>query len=428
VERKVKVKIMVKKRKGSGTAVSIYLPADVKHLHDLAIQDPNLVPSEIYRNALQSILGDREVKHPLELMKESQEAEVKELSEMLLQASKRLESTTARLPNELAKSNWLRHNLGETQLAEMEHLRIVLFFDSSHPKAIGRGLEKINFSSDVNESLLRYKTLISKYEATKLGPEMTKDFQLIDDRHPPELKQGYVRCVNADDMSIDCCISIKDIDGTATTIESDRGIELGDDLQYRCTSCWTARRNEHKGFKKVGWSQTVDIPRLKPYWKTEALTENQQKIMPKVEKGIGTLQVIANQSLKIQLEKSKARAEEIYHLECVEDASRIEELIDLASAPYLKDEFGEEIPAYQGHKRWSVHRTRGRKELMKSKYPDLYDEFHALKLELSNLKNKKKEFIKSKTDELVSIFVQKQNEEMLTPPKKEARDALNEVV
>ncbi len=426
MERKVKVKRMVKKRKGSGTAVSIYLPADVKHLHDLAIQDPYLVPSEIYRNALQSILGDREVKHPLELMKESQEAEVKELTEMLLEATRRLESTTERLPTELAKSNWLQHNLGETQLAEMEHLRTILFFDSSKPKPIGKGLEKISFSSDVNESLLRYRTLISRYEATKLGPENTKNFELIEDRHPPELKQGYVRCVNANDMSIDCCISITAIDGTKHTIESDRGTELGDDLQYRCTGCWNARRNEHNGFKQVGFSQTIEVPKLKPYWKTEALTENQQKMVPRVEKGVGTLQVMANQNLKNQLEQSKARALEIYHLECVDEASRIEELTDLAKAPYLRDENDEEIPAYQGHQRWSAVRVKERKQLMQRKYPDLFEEYNRLKLELSNLQNKKKEFIKSKTDELVSVFIQKQNEELLLESKQEKKGVVLE--
>ena len=227
-------------------------------------------------------------------------------------------------------------------------------------------------------------------------------------------------------MSIDCCISITAIDGTKHTIESDRGTELGDDLQYRCTGCWNARRNEHNGFKQVGFSQTIEVPKLKPYWKTEALTENQQKMVPRVEKGVGTLQVMANQNLKNQLEQSKARALEIYHLECVDEASRIEELTDLAKAPYLRDENDEEIPAYQGHQRWSAVRVKERKQLMQRKYPDLFEEYNRLKLELSNLQNKKKEFIKSKTDELVSVFIQKQNEELLLESKQEKKGVVLE--
>ena len=393
----------MKKRKGSGSAVSIYLPADVKHLHDLAVQDPNLVPSEIYRNALRSILGDHEIKHPLELMKENQEAEVRELSDALVEASKRLEKTTERLPSEIAKSNWLRHNLGETQLAEMEYLRIILFFDSSHPRPFG--LEKIKLSSNAEDMLERYKTLVSRYEATKLGPEMTKDFEMIENRHPNELSLPYTKCVSSEDMAIDCHITISSADGKSTSLESDRGIELCDDLQFRCTGCWNTRKNAHLGFKKVGLSK-VDVPKLKPYWKTEALTEIQQLAIPKTVKGVGTLQVVSHQIRMNQLEASKARANEIYLLEMPADASRIEELQDLARASYLKDEYGEEIPAYTGHQRWSQYRIKERIQTMKTKYPSNYEEYNSFKQELSSLKEQKSRFIKSKTDELVSVMLE----------------------
>ena len=69
----------------SGGAVSLYLKADVKHLHDLAKQHPHLVPSEIYATALRSALGDAEAKHPMELMCENQKREVQELYLDLLQ-------------------------------------------------------------------------------------------------------------------------------------------------------------------------------------------------------------------------------------------------------------------------------------------------------------------------------------------------------
>lgn len=393
---------MVKKRKGSGTAVSIYLPADVKHLHDLAIQDPNLVPSEIYRNALQSILGDHEIKHPLELMKENQELEVKQLSDALVEASKRLELTTQRLPSEIAKSNWLQHNLGDTQLAEMEYLRILLFFDSSHSKPYG--LEKLKVSSNSQEILQRYKTLISKYEATKLGPEKSKDFEMIEDRHPQSMSIPYIKCVSSEDMAVDCHISIHSADGKITHIESDRGIELCDDLQYRCTGCWNARKNAHLGFKRVGMTK-VDVPKLKPYWKTEALTEIQQLNQPQSIKGIGTLQVVSNKIRTNQLEASIVRANEIYILEMPESASRIEELEDLASAVYLKEDNGDEIPAYQGHQRWSQFRIKERIATMQRRYPSNFEEYNRLKNELSDLKLQKQQFVKSKTDELVSVML-----------------------
>tara|TARA_B110000444_G_scaffold197342_1_gene188155 strand:- start:590 stop:1849 length:1260 start_codon:yes stop_codon:yes gene_type:complete len=387
----------MKRTRGSGSAVSLYLPADVKYLHDLAVQDPNLTASEIYANALRSILGDKEAKHPLELMQESQELEINNLNAMLEQATKRLEATQSRLPNEIAKATWLRHNLGESHLKTMEHLRVMLFFNANVANTNG-----IKIPSTPRACLDLYKEYISRYEATKKGPEHTKEFTLLVDRHPSNLKQSHVKCINADNLEIECCIKIPGQDGRYEYIQSDRGTELGDDLIYRCSSCWTERKLAHKGKDTEG----KKIAKLLPYWKTEILSDEEMVLIGKrndINADVGLLQHQKNTVLGDELVKLQALAEDSFDVEHTDKASRIEELMNLAKAKFEYDsKTNERIPQWKGHKNWmgAVAYSKNMRK-MENQYPENYAEFMILKAELSELNKFKVQFLNERKKNLI---------------------------
>lgn len=276
----------------SGGAVSLYLPGNVKHLHDLAMQDPNIKCSELYGLALQSALGDSESKHPLELMRDAQKNEVDSLQEMLEHAQARLNSTEARLPSELAKLEWISNALGSRQLSEMKCLRIVLFFDGS--SAMKHKGEYLPRPKTVLEGLARYKELLSRYEATKNGPlpEPSKIIQ-IENLHPEGgwNKEGLPICVEgigkSDSESI-CGHTYYTSTGDTKTLPDGKiinvhadvfhpskiGTKLGDDLCYRCPDCWNKRITTYDNG-------------LKPHWETEELTPAQKKIASEMNSLLG---------------------------------------------------------------------------------------------------------------------------------------------
>lgn len=383
--------------RGSGGAVSLYLPAEVKYLHDLAVQDPNLTASEIYANALRAILGDKEAKHPLELMKESQELEINNLNALLQEATKRLEATQSRLPREIAKATWLAHNLGKGHLETMEYLRVILFFNANLPTPTG-----IKIPSTPRACLDLYKEYISRYEATKKGPEQTVEFELLHDRHPNHLKQPHVKCINADNLEIECCIKIPGQDGRYEYIQSDRGTELGDDLIYRCSSCWAERKLAHKGKDTQG----NKIAKLLPYWKTEELSEEEMMLIGKrneIDSDVGLLQHQKNTVLAEELIKLQSVADDCFDIEHTDKASRIEEIMNLAKGKFDYDpKTNERIPQWKGHKNWMggvAHSKNMRR--MQNLYPEKYDEFMLIKTELSELNKFKSQFLHQKKKELV---------------------------
>jgi|SaaInlV_125m_DNA_1040241.scaffolds.fasta_scaffold00793_21 hypothetical protein len=387
----------MKRTRGSGSAVSLYLPADVKYLHDLAVQDPNLTASEIYANALRSILGDKEAKHPLELMQESQELEISNLNELLEQATKRLEATNSRLPKEIAKATWMRHNLGKEHLESMEHLRILLFFNANIPNHNG-----IKIPSTPRACLDLYKEYISRYEATKRGPDQTTEFTLLTDRHPQHLKQPHVKCINSDNLEIECCIKIPGKDGRYDYIESNRGTELGDDLVYRCASCWSARKLEHKGVDRKG----KKIAKLLPYWKTEILTDEEMNLIGKRNQLLpdaGLLQHQKNSILDAEIDKLNKIAIDAFDVEHTDKASRIEELENSAKSGFEYDpKTNERIPQWKGHKNWMSSVAYGNNlRRMQNQYPERYEEFMNFKKELGELNKFKNEFINSRKKDLV---------------------------
>ncbi len=387
----------MKRTRGSGSAVSLYLPADVKYLHDLAVQDPNLTASEIYANALRSILGEKEAKHPLELMQESQELEISNLNEMLEQATKRLEATQSRLPKEIAKATWMRHNLGKEHLEAMEHLRILLFFNANVPNSSG-----LKIPSTPSACLDLYKEYISRYESTKRGPDQTKEFTLLADRHPSILKQPYVKCINAENLEIECCIKIPGQDGRYEYIESDRGTELGDDLIYRCASCWSSRKLEHKGKDRKG----KKIAKLLPYWKTEILTDEEMNLIGKRNELLpdaGLLQHQKNSVLEAEIARLTEIATDSFDIEHTDKASRIEELNNSAKGKFEYDsKNNERIPQWKGHKNWMGAVAYGNNvRRMQNQYPEHYEEFMNFKKELGELNKFKIHFINTRKKELV---------------------------
>lgn len=247
------------KMKRTGTAVSLYLPADVKYLHDLAKQDPNLVPSNIYADALRAVLGNVDPMHPLEIIRENQRKTISELEERLGLARNQLEMTEQRLPGEIAKRFYLENVLGKSELKEMGQLRKILFFD------INGGSSEITVPTNDGEAMTnRYIELIGKYEATKFGTENISIEKVgIKHRHPAEFTNGDLTyCVNSNELD-DVCQNIDLTLKNRSLVDNPLGANLCDDLQYRCDKCLNRRQrefNEHK---------------LKPFWEVEVLSQEQ---------------------------------------------------------------------------------------------------------------------------------------------------------
>lgn len=253
--------------KMSGGAVSLYLPADVKHLHDLARMNPNINCSEIYSIALRSALGESEMKHPMEIMVENQKREVEQIQEQLESARKRLQSSEGRLPLELAKADYMRNLLGQTGLTQLRQLRIFLFFDAT------TSISPMPRSGA--EALATYKELLSKYEQTKRGPVAGQEFQIIDNLHPQHLitDEGYHCCEIGEECGVK---ERKSTDGRWETIHhhDTMGVHLCDDLKYRCTIHWNKRKSKQLG-KEMTPTGVKSVARLKPHWEEEELTSEQ---------------------------------------------------------------------------------------------------------------------------------------------------------
>ena len=253
----------------SGGAVSLYLKAEVKHLHDLAKQHPHLTPSEIYATALKSALGEIESKHPLEMMCENQKKEVEEIEKQLKEAIARLKATEQRLPLELARKEWMANLLGDKGLKELRTLRNFLFFDATTQFV---GIEK---PKNGREGLQRYRELVSKYESTKNGPVVGNEFEVIENLHPESLIVGnqFLCCEIHDDVECGTTIREKDEnDRWITRVEANpSGKILCDDLKYRCANHAHIRNEENRGFDLEG----NKIPKLKPHWELEELSDEQ---------------------------------------------------------------------------------------------------------------------------------------------------------
>ena len=325
----------------SGGAVSLYLPGHVKHLHDLAMQDPNIKCSELYALALQSALGDSESKHPLELMRDAQKTEVAKIQEMLNDAMSRLNATEARLPSELAKLEWIANALGSRQLSEMKCLRLILFFDGSAMMA-HKG-EHLPRPKTVEEGLLRYQELLSRYEATKNGPlPEPSEIVQIENLHPEGgwNREGLPICVDGigkSDSESTCGHTFYGKTGEVRVLDNGKKINvhgtvfnpskigsiLGDDLCYRCPDCWAKRQQT--------WTENPG--NLKPHWETEELTQAQKKIASEMKSlydvgGVkrGMIQLHNEASRSIRKKAIVQYAIKQWESEYPEEASILEEL------------------------------------------------------------------------------------------------------
>jgi len=249
------------KNRRTGSAVSLYLPYDVKYLHDLAKEDPNINCSEVYSDALRALLGNIEPKHPLEVIRENQKKKIKELESMLNTAKGQLAMTEERLPKEIARIFFMENVLGKTEYSEMKQLRTILFFDTNSPSQ--------NISIPLNDPdgmLNRYIELIGKYEATKHGQSNLVISSInLQDRHPIEFNTSGGRiCFNSNDVEV-TCQNLQRLSGDPYPkyTESNIATNLCDDLVYRCDACLKTRESEHKNRK------------LKPYWELDTLTTTQ---------------------------------------------------------------------------------------------------------------------------------------------------------
>ena len=259
--------------KKTGRPVTLYLNGETAHLYDLAKLNPNITVSHLLNQALQAALGDASERHPMEVMVEDLKADLDEIEKQREIIKQRLEVAQDRLPEELARSEWLKNILGKDGEIRLMNLRTWLFFDARHtarsfiPPKNGR------------EALEEYKQLLSKYESTKRGPTVDGNFEIGDNLHP-ESKEGF------------CC--------EENCMEEHNG-KISDDLKFRCELHHRARFAKH-------WENGVN--KLKPHWIEESLTHEQIVLIQaatkggfKLQKGMGYLVQEENalQSLRTSL-------------------------------------------------------------------------------------------------------------------------------
>ena len=300
---------------GSGGAVSLYLPAEIRRLHDLAIMDPDIVPSNVYAMALRSVLGDSQERHPMEMMLDEQRSEIEQIEKALDEARLRLSSTESRLPGELARADWLRNLIGKDGLEQMKRLRVFLFFDAKHNAWLSSPIDLHGSTSlysrprNGKEALEQYRELVAMYESTKRGPVAGSPFEVKEHYHPEHLvtvphvwtetsPEGEKKFGPHPDAVAFVCCEMNCESGRWTPehdIDSPAAKNLCDDLKYRCDDCWGERQLNHKGLNRAG----EKIPILKPHWEVEELTEEQVALVQAVgdsrgrihlQTGVGYLQ------------------------------------------------------------------------------------------------------------------------------------------
>ena len=374
------------KTKRSGTAVSLYLPYEVKYLHDIAKEDPNLICSQIYADALRAILGNIEPKHPLEVIRENQKKKINELEQELNHARNQLAMTEQRLPGEIARIFFLENVLGKDEYKEMSQLRTILFFDVRGAHA--------NITVPLNEPqemLNRYIQLVGQYEATKNGEQnVSLDSVNLSDRHPVELVlDGIKLCSNSEDPSIDCRNRYRDESGIVRFKESNVGKNLCDDLIYRCDSCFGIRNTDFKNKK------------LKPFWEMESLTQN-QRIIATATKPSGndnTKEGILQRNERLLFESRRmaliAYSKDQWATDYPELAMEFEELCREQSAP-LPHQEGITIYRWEGSKRWRPGTRTKNLEIMKSQSPEHYEIYTQKLQRFYELNQLQSDFIKEK--------------------------------
>lgn len=259
--------------KKTGRPVTLYLNGETAHLYDLAKLNPSITVSHLLNQALQAALGDNAERHPMEVMVEDLKSDLEEIEKEKDAIKERLHNAQERLPEELARSNWLKNILGKEGEIRLMNLRTWLFFDARHTAS--------NFLHPKNGrlALQEYKMLLSKYESTKRGPIVQSDFTITDNLHPEE-KIGF------------CC--------EENCIHEHQN-EISDDLKYRCKTHHSERLAKH---------YETGINRLKPHWIEESLTHEQIVLIQaqtrngfKLQKGRGYLvqEETALQSLRTSL-------------------------------------------------------------------------------------------------------------------------------
>jgi len=173
-------------------------------------------------------------------------------------------------------------------------------------------------------------------------------------------------------------------------------------LVYRCASCWTARKLEHKGVDRKG----KKIAKLLPYWKTEILTDEEMNLIGKRNQLLpdaGLLQHQKNSILDAEIDKLNKIAIDAFDVEHTDKASRIEELENSAKSGFDYDpKTNDRIPQWKGHKNWMSSVAYGNNlRRMQNQYPEKYEEFMNFKKELGELNKFKNEFINSRKKDLV---------------------------
>lgn len=332
--------------KVGGGAVSLYLNADVKHLHDLARQHPHLTCSEIYATALKAALGEASAKHPLEMMIENQKKEVQEIENELKSALDRLKVSESKLPMELARADYMANLLGSEGNIELRSLRTFLFFNSTFWGGVGSP------PKSAEEGLNRYRELLSKYENTKRGPIAGKQFHLIEDLHPTHLKfEGTIHCCEVDpDVCGSTHYGMKE-DGTRGTIRTPSiiGNNLCDDLKYRCNICWSNRRLHHAGEAIVN-GQKIKVPELKPHWLEEELTSEQiafAETGTTMNENLGFLEQSQNAMQSYRTKQVVGWAMEQWELQFQEDKAILDRL-EKERTTTARDENGRNLPTWAG--------------------------------------------------------------------------------
>ena len=348
------VKRMRVLNKKNGGAVSLYLPAEARHLHDLAVADEDLKPSKIYADALRAILGDHEERHPLELIQETQAEEIQALENQLKVAKQRFEETSNRLPNEIAKSFYEKYRLSKAEKAELKQLWKLLFYSSSSPR------DKITVNLDSESCLNRYRLLLFRQLETRDGIKIGATLDVQEHLHSSYDDGGTALCVNHE---MNECRSIKKQAGIKVAVDSPFGVNFCDDLVYRCDSCWEARKKEEKQF----WEQE----------KTPAGAL--------VETNVGLLKAESDVRYEEHKKIIIANSQADWQAQNPDKANRLDELISLRfQRPVYKDAVLQ--PQFAGSMNWPP--TRRRYDIlshMKVHDPDEYENFQKCVAELAEL-------------------------------------------
>lgn len=352
------MKQVTRNKKRNGGAVSLYLPSEVKHLHEMASADENMKPSKIYADALRAIFGDVEELHPIEHLAQTQIEEIEDLQVQIDALKDKHKKTSERIPIALATAFWDKNKVSDAEYRELRQLRSILWYKVE-------GTKEITVEITGDACLQRYKELIFRHFATANGPEIGSAIHQGEDYHSVFNEHGVALCCNHE---LNECRNLKG----SIVQECTLGTNISDDLKYRCDDCFEERRKTEE--TPIWVSKKIQ---LEPKQKREGLLLGERKAKQLKLRKI----LIANAKRQWEQENPGIANElDQLHLEASERTT-------------FKD--GVLAPSWRGSNNWP--RTRSRLSIMnkmKIDDPTSYEEYKANEEKLVSINREQAEFIK----------------------------------